>query len=200
MASVPEDEIRAAVAGDPRALDSVFERSMTPLVAFIRARLGPGLAARESAMDLAQSVYREVIQDLGAFEYRGETAFRGWLFQQAVRKILDRNRYHHRARRDIAREVRQEVPAGERTDARALVDCYATLGTPSRMVAAREELSRLEHAVASLPDKQRDAVTMSRLLNLDYPEIASLMGCTESAVRGLVARGLAALAARLEED
>lgn len=196
MASVPEDDIRAAAAGDPKALDSVFERSMTPLVAFIRTRLGPGLGARESATDLAQSVYREVIQDLGVLEYRGETAFRGWLFQQAVRKILDKNRYHHRERRDIAREVRP----GEEAGAEALLDCYATLGTPSRVVAAREELSRLEHAVASLPEKQRDAVSMSRLLNLDYPEIASLMGCTESAVRGLVARGLAAVAAKLAES
>jgi RNA polymerase sigma-70 factor (ECF subfamily) len=162
---------------------------MTPLVAFIRARLGPALAARESALDIAQSVYREVIQDFGALEYQGEASFRNWLFQHAVRKILDRNRYHHRARRDIAREF---GPANDE-QAAALVHCYATLGTPSRHAAAREELERFEQAVATLPEAQRDAVTMSRLMGLGYGEIASVMQCTESAVRGLVARGLAAL-------
>jgi RNA polymerase sigma-70 factor (ECF subfamily) len=194
MAPPPhEQEVRAAVAGDPAALESVFERSVTPLVAFIRARLGPALAARESATDLAQSVYREVIQDFSALEYRGEDAFRGWLFKHAVRKILDRNRYHHRERRDIQREVNPGADA----ELDSLAGCYATLGTPTRHAAAREELARVEAAVAGLPENQRDAVSMSRLLGLSYAEIAELMDCSESAVRGLVARGLAALAAQL---
>ena len=193
MPASPEDEIRAAVAGDPQALASVFERSMTPLVAFIRARLGPGLGARESASDLAQSVYREVLEDLNDFEYRGEPAFRGWLYQQAVRKIMDRGRYFRRARRDIDREVR---PGGD-DEAEALVQCYATLVTPSQVAGAREELERFEAAVAELPQPQRDAVTLSRLMGLGYPDIAALLDCTESAVRGLVARGLAALVAKL---
>lgn len=41
---------------------------------------------------------------------------------------------------------------------------------------------------------------MSRLLGLEYPQIAEQMGMTESAVRGLVARGLAALAAILAPE
>lgn len=196
MAPDPEEEIHAAVAGDPQALNTVFERSMTPLVAFIRARLGTKLAARESAADLAQSVYREVLEDFDAIEYRGEAAFRGWLFKQAVRKILDRNRYHHRGCRDIGREV---TPAGAE-NVGALVDCYATLGTPSRFVAAREELDRFEIAIESLTENQRNAVTMSRLLELESGEIAELMKCSESAVRGLVARGLATLAAKLTPE
>jgi RNA polymerase sigma-70 factor (ECF subfamily) len=191
----PAEEIRAAAAGDEHALESVFARNMAPLVAFIRTRIGPHLAARESATDLAQSVFREVIQDLDAFEYRGDAAFRGWLYQQAVRKIVNRNRFHFSQRRDIDREARP----GKEDDVGAVFDCYATFGTPSRLVAAREDLERFERAVESLPEKQRDAVTMSRLLDLDYAEIAGLMGCSESAVRGLVARGLATLASQLAE-
>lgn len=196
MTDAREEEIRAAATGDARALDSLFERCMTPLVCFIRARLGPAIAARESATDLAQSVFREVIQDFEALEYRGDTAFRGWLFQQAVRKILDRNRYYHRARRDVGREAR----ASREDDFDALAGCYATLGTPSRHAAAREEVDRFERAVADLPEAQRDAVTMSRIMNLGYKEIAQVMGTSESAVRGLVARGLATLSAKLVPD
>ena len=175
-------------------LDALFARNLPPLVAFIRARAGRAVAARESAHDLAQSVCREAMKDMGGFDYRSDEAFRGWLCMQAARKILDRNRYLHRERRDIAREA---APATSDSEAATILSCYATFGTPSRCASAREELARVEHAVQDLPEAQRDAVTMSRLMGMDYKAIAEVMQTTESAVRGLVARGLAALAAKL---
>jgi len=190
-------EIAAARRGEPAALDSLFARNLPPLVAFIRARSGKAIAARESAADIAQSVFREVLQDADRIELKGEGAFRNWLYMQATRKVLDRAKFHGRDRRDVAREV--AIPeAGPGAD--ALLDCYATIASPSRHAAAREELARFETAVQQLPDNQRDAVTMSRLMGLTYDQVAEQMGLTESAVRGLVARGLAALSGVLDDD
>jgi RNA polymerase sigma-70 factor (ECF subfamily) len=180
-------------ASQPPDLDALFARNLPPLVAFIRARTGRAVAGRESAADIAQSVCREVLQDMGGFAYRSDEAFRGWLFMQAARKILDRNRFLHRERRDVARE--REQPTEEQ--ARTLLTCYATLGTPSRCASAREELARIEAAVQELPEAQRDAVSMSRLMGMAYADIAAVLGVSESAVRGLVARGLATVAAKL---
>jgi RNA polymerase sigma-70 factor (ECF subfamily) len=188
--------VGAARRGDARAFESLFARNLPPLVAFIRARAGRAMLARESASDLAQSVCREVLADLDDFEYQGEEAFRNWLFLQATRKVLDRARHQGRGKRDVAREV--AMPE-EKDDAEALLACYASLATPSQHAAAREELARFEKAVQELPETQRDAVTMSRLMNLSYEQIAEQMGISESAVRGLVARGLAALSAALDE-
>jgi RNA polymerase sigma-70 factor (ECF subfamily) len=182
-----------ATSPDAPDLDALFARNLPPLVAFIRARTGRAVSARESAVDLAQSVCREVLQDMRGFEYRSDEAFRGWLFVQASRKILDRNRYLHRERRDIDREA----PPPSEDEAKTLLTCYATLGTPSRCASAREELARIEAVVQDLPEAQRDAVTMSRLMGMSYTDIAQAMQTTESAVRGLVARGLAAIAAKL---
>ncbi|MCB9871128.1 MAG: sigma-70 family RNA polymerase sigma factor [Planctomycetes bacterium] len=189
-----ERDLEAARAGDPHALESLFGRNLAPLVAFIRARAGRDLMARESAVDLAQSVCREVVADLDQFDYRGEEAFRAWLFQQATRKILDRARYAGREMRARDREVAMPDSDGA---AEALLACYASFATPSRHAAVREELARFEAAVAELPEAQRDAVTMAKLMNLSYGAIAEQMGISESAVRGLVARGLAALSAAL---
>ncbi|MEZ5963017.1 MAG: RNA polymerase sigma factor [Planctomycetota bacterium] len=176
----------------PPDVDALFARHLPPLVAFVRARTGRAVAARESAIDIAQSVCREVLQDLGKLEFRGDEAFRGWLFMQATRKILDRNRFLHRDRRDVGREQ-----APSEAEAESLLTAYATLATPSRCASAREELARIEAAVHDLPEAQRDAVTMSRLMGMGYTDIAQIMDLTESAVRGLVARGLAAIAAKL---
>jgi RNA polymerase sigma-70 factor (ECF subfamily) len=190
-------DIAAARRGDPRAVDSLFARNLPPLVAFIRSRAGKAVAARESAVDIAQSVFREVLQDVDKIELKGEAAFKNWLFMQATRKVLDRAKFLQRERRNVAREV--ELPeAGPAAD--AMLACYASIATPSQHAAAREELARFEAAVQQLPEAQRDAVTMSRLMNLSYPQIAEQMGMTESAVRGLVARGLAALSSQLDGD
>lgn len=190
-------DIAAARRGDPRAVDSLFARNLPPLVAFIRSRAGKAVAARESAVDIAQSVFREVLEDVDKIELKGEAAFKNWLFMQATRKVLDRAKFLQRERRNVAREV--ELPeAGPAAD--AMLACYASIATPSQHAAAREELARFEAAVQQLPEAQRDAVTMSRLMNLSYPQIAEQMGMTESAVRGLVARGLAALSSQLDGD
>jgi RNA polymerase sigma-70 factor, ECF subfamily len=188
-------EIVAARRGEAHAVDSLFARNMAPLVAFIRARAGHAIAARESASDIAQSVFREVLMDADRIELRGEGAFRNWLFMQATRKVLDRAKFHGRDRRDVSREVAipDASPAAD-----ALLACYATIATPSQHVVAKEELARFEAAIAQLPDQQRDAVTMSRLMGLEYAQIAEQMGTTESSVRGLVARGLAALSSLLD--
>lgn len=190
-------EIAAAKRGEPHAVDSLFARNLPPLVAFIRARAGKALAARESAADIAQSVFREVLQDVDQIKLEGEGAFRNWLFQQATRKVLDRAKFYGRERRDIARE--QAIPtAGPAAD--AILACYASIASPSRHAAAKEELERFEQAVQGLPDNQRDAVTMSRLMGLSYDQIAEQLGTSESAVRGLVARGLAALSSQLDDE
>lgn len=190
-------EIVAARRGEPKALDSLFARNLPPLVAFIRARSGKAIAARESAVDIAQSVFREVLADAERIELLGEGAFRNWLFMQATRKVLDRAKFHGRDRRDFAKEV--AIPeAGPAAD--ALLACYASIASPSQHAVAKEELARFEAAVQQLPENQRDAVTMSRLMGLDYAQIAEQMGSTESAVRGLVARGLAALSMQLDGD
>ncbi|MFN7588548.1 MAG: RNA polymerase sigma factor [Planctomycetota bacterium] len=190
-------EIVAARRGEPKALDSLFARNLPPLVAFIRARSGKAIAARESAVDIAQSVFREVLADAERIELLGEGAFRNWLFMQATRKVLDRAKFHGRDRRDFAKEV--AIPeAGPAAD--ALLACYASIASPSQHAVAKEELARFEAAVQQLPENQRDAVTMSRLMGLDYAQIAEQMGSSESAVRGLVARGLAALSMQLDAD
>ena len=189
------DTVIAASGGSRKAIAVLMGHQLPALQAFLRVRMGPGLSARESAEDLAQSVCREMLQDLDQFEYRGEEAFRKWLFQQAARKLIDKSRYWNRQRRAIAREQR----APTRDDAESLLAQYGTMCTPTRALAAKEEVARIEQAIDALPEHERDAVALSRLAGLPYREIAAIMERSESAVRGLTARGLARLARVLQQ-
>ena len=176
-----------------RDLDGLFERNLPMLIAFLRARVGSALAARESIQDLCQSVCREVLRDQAAMTFPNDESFRAFLFLQASRKIVDRARYHRMAMRDPDREV-ERLDDGEARD--LLAGCAEWL-TPSRALADREELDRVEAAIRDLPHNQSEAVMLSRIGGVSYPEIARQLGTTVPAVRSLTARGLAKLAASL---
>ncbi len=192
------DRLRQTVVdaqrGDRAALAKLVAEHMPPLQAFVRVRAGAMLQEQESVGDLVQSVCREALDHLSAIDYRGDAQLRSWLFLLATRKILDRNKYYRRAQRDVAKRVPLDDHATQ-----ALLRAYGPVATPSQIASAREELDRIERTVAQLPDAQRDAIAYVKLLGLGYADVARRLDVTESAVRGLVARGLATLAERLRE-
>lgn len=75
-------------------------------------------------------------------------------------------------------EVRRSVPAGSDVELADL--CW--------------------RACSTLPPKQRAAVVLRFYEDLDYPEIAAVLGCRESTARAGVHRGLAALRRVLEQE
>jgi hypothetical protein len=102
------------------------------------------MRAKESASDLVQSLCREVLSDLSRFEYRGEVAFRHWLYTQAAHKLIDR----HRGLTAEKRDARREVPLDDGGSA-AVLSCYGTLCTPSRALSAQEAVASIEGAFAT---------------------------------------------------
>lgn len=195
MEADERDLISRATSGEPEAVDSLLERHLPVLRAFVRLQVGPAIRAKESASDLVQSVCREILQDVDDFEYRGEAAFRQWLYTAALRKILDRDKYYRRDKRDVAREV--NPAAGADSSAADLIDAYGTFCSPSRQAMAREESERVEAAFDRLPENYREVITLSRVAGLGYPELAAHYGKDEAYCRTLLSRALARLARHL---
>ncbi len=195
---VDDPRMERATRGDAVAIDELLIEYLPALQAFVRLRMGGALAGgRESSSDVVQSVCRELLENSGGYRHRDAAAFKNWLFTAAANKIVDRHRYHHRERRDVGREV-----SGDQRDDEGglapLLERYATLGTPSVALMAREAVERFEAAFAELPDAHREAITLSRIAGLTYAEIGRETGRSEVAVRGLVARGLAKFAELLD--
>lgn len=178
---------------EPLAVDQLLLEHMPALLVFLRHQTGEELAARESVEDLAQSVCREVLQDQASLQFADANKFRAYLFLQAVRKVVDRARFHRMAQRDVRRE--QPLPdtrtAGE-------LGVYGSLATGTQMALARERLEQVERVLQSLPDAQREAVLLSRVAGLSYEQIARQKGVAESTVRALAARGIARLSLVVE--
>ena len=160
------------------------------LRAWLRLRMGPGLRARETPDDLVQSVAREVLLGLDGFEWRGEAAFRHWLYLKAQRKLVDKARF-------VGAE--QRTPAKERDlDALASgVVAGLVAESPSHAAVGAEDVQRIEAAFAELPGDWQEAVSLHKLCGMSVPEVAARMQRSEGAVRNLIWRGLSRLALRI---
>ncbi|MBL8752961.1 MAG: sigma-70 family RNA polymerase sigma factor [Planctomycetes bacterium] len=178
---------------DAAAVEALLVRHLPGLHGWLRLRMGAALRARETPEDLVQSVAREVLADLGRFEWRGEAAFRHWLYLKAQHKLVDKARF-------VAADCRS--PANERpTDDRSdgVLAALATGTTPSRDLQSHEAVARIERAFAELAADHQEAISLRRLCGMDYAAIAAHMQRSEGAVRNLVHRGLSQLALRLGE-
>ncbi len=196
-ASDPANQTAALVAAAqqraPGAVEQLLVRNLPGLEAFVRLRMGPVLRGLLTAPDLVQSVCREVLEDLGDFEFRGEAPFRHWLFVRAENKLREKHRYHRAEKRDHGKVT--ALP-----DATTAFSAYQTLCTPSKDLEVRETMRAVEAAFDQLPDDYREAITLHKLCGLSHAEIAERMDRSEGAVRNLVYRGISRLALLVNGD
>jgi RNA polymerase sigma-70 factor (ECF subfamily) len=180
-----------ATGGDAAAVEQLLERYLPQLHAFVRIRLDAVVRARESSMDVVQSVCRELLGSKETFEFRGEDRFRAWLFTSALRKILEKQRFHRLAKRDLGREL--PATAGEEAAAAAA----ASLLTPSLVAMGKETAQKLEDALDALTPEHREVITLARVVRLPHGVIAEVMDRSEEAVRQLLVRAMLRLTLEL---
>ena len=178
---------------DPAALEQLVAAALPGLHSWLRLRCGAQIKRQESVSDLVQSVAREALQDLDRFEWRGEAAFRHWLYLRAQNKIVDRARRIGAQKRDPAREERLQQQSGE-----FLLE--AGILSPSQDASSKESIAQIEQAFAQLPERYREAVSMRRLCGMDYEQVAEALGVTVENARSIVHRGLSRLALLLEGE
>jgi RNA polymerase sigma-70 factor (ECF subfamily) len=146
--------------GDGRAATILVERHAPP-----RARVVAGEGERDRTDEVVQDTF---VRAFGAIDsFRGDSAFRTWLFTIARRIILDRRRSERRSR--VVATVQE-------------ADAVTTFDALDGMVAD-ESMLRVRRAVAALSPKQREVFTLRLEQGLSYREIAELVGSTEGAAR-----------------
>ena len=189
MEPADADLYAQARAGDSGALDTLLARYLPQLHSFVRVRLQGAVRARESSLDVVQSVCRELLSHREHFDFRGEERFRAWLFTSALNKLREKHRFHRAGRRDLAREAAFD-------DDGALQRAFAQL-TPSLDAIGRETAQALRASLDALSDEHREVITLARIVRLPHAVIAEFTGRSEPAVRQLLARALLRLAREL---
>jgi RNA polymerase sigma-70 factor (ECF subfamily) len=180
-----------ATGGDAASLDALLARYMPQLHAYVHVRLSSAVRARESSMDVVQSVCRDLLAERARFDFRGEEHFRAWLFTSALNKMRDKHRFHRGAMRDVMREA-QPPSDVDGVLARSLL-------TPSQNAVASETARALTEALGSLSEDHREVITLARVVGLPHRVIAEVMERSEEAVRQLLGRALFQLTQELRQ-
>ncbi len=181
----PDGELMARVrAGDRDAYRQLYEKHLGPIVRYAAKFTGNRARAEELGQDIFLQVYR------ARERWEPRARFTTWLYTIAHNLCLNEvRRFDYRGRIGPL-----ENPAGEPLD---LPDARALAGEAA--VSGHQFSERLRVLVAELPEAQRTALLLSRVEDLRYEEIGTVLGCTEQAVKSLIFRATRRLREGLKE-
>jgi len=164
-----DEQLMALAAGGTKAAFAELVSRYMPRVTQYCAKFVGQLSTAE---ELVQEIFLEVW--LRRERYRAQGKFVVFLFTLARHRCLNRLRDdNRRRRRDLDAELDGLLPAA----------C-----TPDQLDALleRENQRRLQTALLRLSTKLREAVLLRFDQGLDYPDVARILGCSESTTRSRV--------------
>jgi RNA polymerase sigma-70 factor (ECF subfamily) len=165
--------------GDVRAFEDLVRRHRTPVFSFL-LRL---VRERGRAEDLCQETFLRLVRAADGWQPRAP--FRTWLYAVA------RNLAFDDARRQAFRRV-------EPLDDPARAAAASEDPAPDRAAEAALVRPKLEAALASLPDEQREVFLLREHAGLRFHEIAEVTGVPENTVKSRMRYALEALREKLE--
>ena len=178
------------LGGQSQAFGVLLQRHGPRLFNFIVRQTGD----RQLAEDLVQDAFLRVVHRADTF--RGQAKFTTWLFQIARNLCIDHGRrQQHRRHRRLDAPLR----AGEDGTA-TLLDRIPHGGPgPDRSAADERFRVRLDEALATLPDDQREVFVMRQLQGMKFADIADVVGAPENTIKSRMRYALQSLRTHLAD-
>lgn len=136
------------------------------------------------AEDLTQEIFIKVFQTLKSYN-QAQGTFTTWLTRVARNHLVD---HYRRTKRDRATSSLDDEEAGE-VEARPSPE-----GSPTAAVESRERRELIQEGLDKLSPDLREAVILRDLQDLDYEEIARVLGVPQGTVKSRINRGRLELA------
>jgi RNA polymerase sigma-70 factor (ECF subfamily) len=163
---------------DPAAFAELVELFNHRLITVLHHLLGNA----EEAEDLAQEVFLRVYKVRK--KYRPRAKFSTWLFTIANNLAL--NTLRSRQRKPVVPlNVRDSGPLGPRPAEQLVKD---RLNQPVQHMQQQELAGIVRKALDELNERQRVAVVLNKFEDMNYAEIAEVMGLTTKGVKSLLSR------------
>jgi RNA polymerase sigma-70 factor (ECF subfamily) len=176
----PDTRLMLGVRADePGAFEQLVDRYQARLVGILHHLVGNA----DEAEDLAQEVFLRVYR--ARKKYRARCKFSTWLF--TIANNLAMNALRSRRRKPA---VHLDAGASDSSGLRPAEQLVADSSgnQPVRRIQRTELANIIRQAVAGLNERQRMAVVLNKFEEMDYAEIAEVMGLTTKAVKSLLCR------------
>lgn len=175
-----EDEyavIRQCLNGDGDRYAVLVDRYKTMVYNLAYRMVGD----EDAAKDMAQESFIAAFNALG--EFRFDSKFSSWLFRIAMNKCRD----FLRTRKETVSvdDFREVIPSRDRT--------------PEQAALLSQTGDAIQQALGGLPDDYREVIVLKHIEELDYREIADILGVEVNTLKVRAHRGREMLRKLLEE-
>lgn len=165
-ASISDEElVRAAQKGDMVAFEELVARHRDK----IYSRAFGIVRQEDDAVDLSQEAWIKAWQRLDQFH--GESSFATWITRIVINLCLDRMRKMKRQRTESIEQMDDETGGVER-------QMPVVIPNPTEGLEREELRKRIDRAMEQLSHEHRTVLTLHEYDELEYKEIAKIMGCS----------------------
>lgn len=172
------DMVRGLKCGEPESFRLLLRRYQNPVYGYVCRLIDDPFEAEDVTQDVFVKVFRKVEG------FRGQCAFKTWLYRIAANESSNRRRWFSRHRARMVTERADDVSRD------ALAE---RMPDPSR--GPFEQIERLEHrdilnrALSSLYPRYREAVVLRDVCGFTYNEIAETLEVSLGTVKSRILRG-----------
>jgi RNA polymerase sigma-70 factor (ECF subfamily) len=182
--------VRASQGGEMAAFEELVARHRDK----IYARAYSMMRNEEEAIDLSQEAWVKGWQRLRQFQ--GESSFGTWMTRIVINLCLDQLRKHKRQRTESIEEMSEVSGGVERQMPVVTVN-------PTAGLERGELRQRIDRALGQLSYEHRTVLVLHEFEELEYKQIAKVMGCSIGTVMSRLfyaRRKMAALLADLKKE
>ncbi|MCM3627471.1 sigma-70 family RNA polymerase sigma factor [Paenibacillus glycanilyticus] len=174
--------IREIKDGNIELYSELMRRYQRKILAFIYHML-KSAKLELLAEDLCSETFYKAYRSLHSFR-EVDASFSTWLYTIARNTVLS--------------ELRKQKSAHVPLDDSNIMPAAPPDQVPEQHVLRNERMAMVREAINNLPEKQRSALILREYDQLEYQEIANILGQTVSSVKSLLFRARASVKTQLE--
>ncbi|WP_110932507.1 RNA polymerase sigma factor [Paenibacillus bouchesdurhonensis] len=174
--------IREIKEGNTELYSELMRRYQRKILAFIYHML-KSAHLELMAEDLCSETFYKAFRSLHSFR-EVDASFSTWLYTIARNTVLS--------------ELRKQRAGSVPLEESGVVPVAPSELVPEQAILRSEKVGMVREAINNLPEKQRSALILREYDQLDYQEIANVLGQSVSAVKSLLFRARSSVKSQLE--
>jgi RNA polymerase sigma-70 factor, ECF subfamily len=185
------DPPRGAGTCDQQPLGSQFMEHWDRLHRLVQIRLDRRLHGRVNPSDVLQEAYLEVVRSMPGYLSNPKIPFFHWLRHITVVKLMALHRKHLGTHaRDAGRDVHLGGTRPQTSSVALAAQLLGRLTSPSEAAARVELQARVQEALSSLDNLDREVLALRHFEQLTNTETARALGLSEAAASNRYVRAL----------